>query len=166
MLNRIVLTLGVCLVCLPRCVSADAGRILDCGRDTECFIQAARLCQPARFQSREELSAGTVSRQTFWFYHEVLGPMDDNCSFSVQLSDMRIALTDYFLSDMQSRGVSSAQLREMQFRFQKAQSEMEAILKIQEQRHYDRPAKSLQIDDFYAMGREYFIRPRPHLSER
>ncbi|MBZ0167702.1 MAG: hypothetical protein K8I00_12925 [Candidatus Omnitrophica bacterium] len=166
MRNKIVFTIGLILLCLAREASADGRQILDCGRDTACFIQAARLCHPARFQSREELSAGTVSRQTFWFYHEVLGPVNDNCSFSVRLSDMHIALTDYFLSDMQSRGVSPAQLREMQIRFQKAQGEMEAILRLQEQRHYDRSPQSLQIEDFYARGREYFLLPRPQLSER
>lgn len=130
-----------------------ANQPIHCALDQACYMAAARTCRAARFRLREQMSTGHVSRQVFWFQHEIIGPVANRCAFAVRLTDMDIRLTQTFLNDMADRGVSEAQLTDMQQRFRSAQSEMGGLFHILEQRRYLHDPQDFQVKDLHLMNR-------------
>ncbi len=138
---------------------------VDCREDYACFQQAARDCRPARLNASERLDAGSVSRQTFWFRHEVLGPAEGKCLITVQLSGMDVRYTDHFLTDMAVRGVSPGQLHDMQLRLRHAQSQMDPIFESLGLRWYRIDPRYYDTSVLRIMNRSLLTKLPPHSAE-
>lgn len=117
-------------------VGAEDPPAIACGDDYLCYRQAVQSCRPARLRVAEHTQAGTLSRQTFWFQHEVVGPDAGQCLLSVRLSGMEILFTDAFYADMTGRGLSRHQLQDMQRRLTATQSPLESIFRVADPRTF------------------------------
>lgn len=120
----------------PLAAEASVAPAVECGEDEGCFFRAVQHCQPAGLSSVEHRAAGTLSRQTYRFRHQILGRTEEHCLISVKFSGMEIRFTDAFLSDMSGRGLSSDQLADMQGRFRRAQGLVTQVLHLNEPRRY------------------------------
>ena len=152
------LLLGMILFAYPQTIWADSLSEASCGQDVRCFQEAVRQCRPAGLHVVEQVQSGTLSRQTFWIHHEVLGPSAGVCWLGTRIARMEIWLTEAFWRDMKTRGLSSDQLQGMQERIHAAQSKLDPIFRLPEQRRTQVAPERFYIGTIRDMNRSVLSR--------